>query len=134
MTNRTTREHLPARRAHQRRISSRLQIIPQGKFPSPRTFSVDNEADLGSQSSCLCKAGLSHHPRIALAGEDLRMALGQRHQPSATPTCPRDRHPPTARAHQHGIRGSKNDTKPPLPHLNMTYAKSSLAGAEDQGP
>lgn len=37
-------------------------------------------------------------------------------------------------AHQPGIRGSKNDTKPPLPHLNMTYAKSSLAGAEDQGP
>lgn len=48
--------------------------------------------------------------------------------PSAIPTS---QHIHRTRA---GIRGSKNDTKPPLPHLNMTYAKSSLAGAEDQGP
>lgn len=92
---------------------------------------MDNQADLGSQSSCLCKAGLSHHPPIALSAEDLWMAPGQHRQPSAIPTCPPSHH---ARAHQPGIRGSKNDTKPPLPHLNMTYAKSSLAGAEDQGP
>lgn len=123
----------PGARARQRRIRSRVQTFPQRKFSVPRTFSMDNEADPGSQSSCLCKAGLSHHPRIALGGEDLRMAPGQRRQPSAIPTCPNlpSHH---AGARQPGIRGSKNDTKPPLPHLNMTYAKSSLAGAEDQGP
>lgn len=51
--------------------------------------------------------------------------------PSAIPTSQHIHH---TRAPQPRIRGSKNDTKPPLPHLNMTYAKSSLAGAEDQGP
>lgn len=51
--------------------------------------------------------------------------------PSAIPTSQHIHH---TRAPQPGIRGSKNDTKPPLPHLSMTYAKSSLAGAEDQGP
>lgn len=84
----------PGTQACQCRICSRIQIFPQRKFSVLRTFSVDNEAALGSQSSCLCKAGLSHHSRIALGGEDLRMALGQRRQPSAIPTCPRGRHPP----------------------------------------
>lgn len=85
-----------------------------------------------SQSSCLCKAGLSRHPRIAFGGEDLRMALGQPHRPFCHPNLPA--HPSHQGSTAPGIRGSKNYTKPPLPHLNMTYAKSSLAGAEDQGP
>lgn len=98
-TNRTGGEHLPAlqaRRPCRRSIRSRFQIFPQRKFSVPRTFSMDNGADPGSQSSCLCKAGLSHHPRTALAGEDLRMAPGQGHQPSAIPTCPRGGRPPIA--------------------------------------
>lgn len=118
----------------QRRIHSHIQAFPQRKFSVPRTFSLDNKADPGSQSSCLCKAGLSRHPRIALGGEDLRMALGQRHQPFCHPNLPARVPSHHTRAPQPGIRGSKNDTKPPLPHLNTTYAKSSLAGAEDQGP
>lgn len=55
---------------------------------------MDNEADPGSRRSRLCKAGLSHHPRIALGGEDLRRALGQHRQPSAIPTWPRGGRPP----------------------------------------
>lgn len=70
------------------RIHPHSQAFPQRKFSVPSTFSMDNEADPGSQSSCLCKAGLSHHPRIALGGEDLRMALGQLHQPFCHPNLP----------------------------------------------
>lgn len=95
-----------------------FRSTPQRKFSLLKTFLLDNEVAPGSQSS-LCKAGLSCPPRAALGGED--GGSGPAPRAFCQPTLPH-------------TRAAKADTKPPSPHLQMTHAKSSLAGAEDQGP
>lgn len=131
-TSCTGGEHLPA---HHRRVSA--GSIPTAQ-PSHRESFVCRGRSLwitrqirAPRAAAFAKLAYPITPELPLVERISGWRWASCTSPSAIPTSQHIHH---TRAPQPGIRGSKNDTKPPLPHLNMTYAKSSLAGAEDQGP